>query len=483
MTFNSLSYFLFLPIVYLIFHLAADRWRWLILLISSYLFYACWQAFYLVAALLMVTGVSYACGLRIASEQDESLAKRWLVIGSCACLATLALLKYLPFFESHANSSFGLNLSFSSAIIGIGVSYFTFQAISYLADIYLEVRDPEPHFGYYALYLAFFPKLLQGPIERAGDLLPQLKQPYRFDPDTMRSGMLLFACGLFKKVVVADRLARYADQVYNNTDAYSGLAFIIATYAYALQIYLDFAAYTDMARGTGQMFGIKLAENFNSPYFATSIADFWRRWHISFSRFLQDYIFQPLQMGWRNWGALGTAAALLVTFLVSGIWHGASWGFLVWGLLHGIYLAASTWYRPYQKRLHKLLGFQKSRWLKWWQVFVTFHLVSFAWIFFRATDLRQAWYVISSIFDWQSYLTVKEIGLHRYIARNITVGLGYVDFIVLTALLLILLLLQKVRPDQVLNKPAYFRWTSYSVIFVAILFLQMPSSKFLYFKF
>jgi len=183
--------------------------------------------------------------------------------------------------------------------------------------------------------------------------------------------MLLFTWGLFKKVVVADRLALYADQVYNNVHDYTGLSLIIGTYAFALQIYFDFSAYTDMARGTGRMFSINLTENFNHPYLATSIADFWRRWHISFSRWILDYIFKPLQMEWRNWGQAGTALALIVTFLVCGIWHGATWGFIFWGLLHGIYMAASIYYRPYQKRLHKWLGVEKSTWLKWWQIFVT----------------------------------------------------------------------------------------------------------------
>lgn len=396
MTFNSFTYFLFLPVIYMIFYFTKDRWRWLVLLTASYGFYASFKAPYLLVVLFMVTGISYVCGLRIAANQDEPTRKRWLWIGSFSCVAILCLLKYSPFIESQTNRIFGFNSTLSLAIIGIGVSYFTFQAISYLADIYLEVEYPESNLGHFALYLAFFPKLLQGPIERASDLLPQIKQPYQFNYDAMRSGILLFAWGLFKKVVVADRFALYADQVFNNVHDFSGLSLVIGTYAYALQIYFDFSAYTDMARGAGRLFGINLTENFNSPYLATSIADFWRRWHISFSRWILDYIFRPLQMGWRSLGQAGTAAALIVTFLVSGIWHGATWGYVIWGLLHGIYLAVSTYYRPYQKRLHKWLGIEKSKWLKLWQVFITFNLVSFAWVFFRANSLDDAWYIISN---------------------------------------------------------------------------------------
>ena len=473
MTFNSFSYFLFLPVVYLIFYLTADRWRWLVLLTASYGFYASFKAPYLLAVLLMVTGISYVCGLRIAAQQDETIRKRWLWIGSFACVAILALLKYLPFLESKANNIFGLNNTLSSTVISIGVSFFTFQAISYLADIYLEIEKPEYHFGFFALYLAFFPKLLQGPIERASALLPQLKQPYQFDYDTMRSGMLLFTWGLFKKVVVADRLALYADQIYNNVHDYTGLSLIVGTYAYALQIYFDFAGYTDMARGTGRMFGINLTENFNSPYLATSIADFWRRWHISFSRWILDYIFKPLQMMWRNWGQAGTAAALIITFLISGIWHGSSWGFVIWGLFHGIYLASSTYYRSYQKRLHKWLGVEKSKLLKWWQVFVTFNLVSFAWVFFRANSLEDAFYIVSNLIRLQPTDMLK-----RFLMAN-----GKEDLSVLAVIMCVMVLNVKMAIGNRLHAiPEYFRYFLYWIVVLGIVFYGklFSNSTFIY---
>jgi D-alanyl-lipoteichoic acid acyltransferase DltB (MBOAT superfamily) len=257
---------------------------------------------------------------------------------------------------------------------------------------------PERHFGYFALYLSFFPKLLQGPIERAGDLIPRLKNKYEFNYDNIRFGMLLFTWGLFKKVVIADRIAPYVDTVYNNVHAFKGLPLLLATYAYAIQIFMDFSGYTDMALGSALLFNINLTQNFNSPYLAISVADFWRRWHITFSHWILDYIFRPLQMQWRNWKNWGTATALIVTFLASGIWHGASWGFVIWGGLHGLYMACSVFYRPYQKKLDKTLGIKKTRLLKAWQIFVTFNLVSFAWIFFRAANLKDAMYIILNLF-------------------------------------------------------------------------------------
>lgn len=399
MILSSLSYFLFLPLVFLIQYFTRERYRCFVLLGASYAFYAGFKAPQLLLVLLLVTAISYNCGLWLGREPEESKRKKIFWLGTLSCLLILAVTKYLPIFLNFDSAPVSETL-----LISIGVSYFIFQAISYLADIYLEVLEPEQSLRYHALSLAFFPKLLQGPIERGGDLLPQLKTPYVFDYYALRSGVLLFAWGLFKKVVIADRLALYANAIYSDVHLYKGLPLIIGTYAYALQIYFDFASYTDMARGTARIFGINLSQNFNSPYLATSVADFWRRWHMSFSRWILDYIFKPLQMTWRNQGQSGTAMALIVTFLVSGIWHGATWGFVIWGLLHGIYLACSTYYRPYQKKLHKKMGVEKSRLLKIVQIVMTFHLVTFAWIFFRADHVNDAIYVIKNMTIWDGGL-------------------------------------------------------------------------------
>jgi D-alanyl-lipoteichoic acid acyltransferase DltB (MBOAT superfamily) len=432
----------------------------------------------------MVSGISFVCGLRIASHQNEVMRKRWLWIGCSACVIILVILKYLPFFASRTDSIFGLNGTHSSTVVTIGVSYFTFQAISYLIDIYLEIEEPEHHFGHFALYMAFFPKLLQGPIERAGDLLPQFRQPYVFNYDSMRSGMLLFAWGLFKKVAVADRLALYADKMFNNVHDYSGLALIFGTYAYALQIYFDFAGYTDMARGTGRMFGINLTENFKTPYLATSVADFWRRWHISFSRWIFDYIFKPLQMGWRNWGQTGTSLALLITFLISGIWHGTTRGFVVWGLIHGIYLVSSTYYRPYQKKLYAWLGVEQKRWIEWWQIFVTFNLVSFSWIFFRTKNLDDAWYVVSNVFNIHSnYELALKIGTRVTVVRYILLGNSKADFICIVLALCAIWLISISKIDFYC-KSTLFRWFCYYLLVFSTVIMGVSGiSSFMYYRF
>jgi alginate O-acetyltransferase complex protein AlgI len=480
MIFNSLQYFLFLPIVFLAFFFAADRYRWLVLLVASYLFYSFLKAPQLLIALALVTLISYFCGSLVGKAGGESRRKTIFWLGTAACVLILLVTKYAPFILASAR----IESPSEDLLIFIGVSYFTFQAISYLADVYMEVQEPETHLGYYALSLAFFPKLLQGPIERAGDLLPQLKSSYSFDYDGMRAGILLFAWGLFKKVVVADRLALYADPVYYDVHSYTGLPLIVATYAYALQVYFDFAGYTDMARGTGKMFGISLTENFNSPYLAISIADFWRRWHISFSRWILDYIFKPLQISWRHHGQAGMALALIITFLVCGIWHGSAWGFIIWGLLHGVYMATSTYYRPYQKKLYKWIGVEKSSFLKVWQVFITFNLVSFSWIFFRADNLKDGWHVVKNIFNLSgSYDIALRLGFHDFVATNLLIGNGKNNFILIVSMLLLTYYIQHINKLNFSNIPMAIRYFIYISLISCIEFLGVSAGDFIYFKF
>jgi alginate O-acetyltransferase complex protein AlgI len=465
MTLTSPSYFFFLLSVYVVFHFSPDRFRWVVLLVASYLFYATFESPLLPAVLVLVTAISYACGIRIGRITDPGRRARMFRLGVAACVLILALMKYLPAVASVFGGETGS--LYATPLITVGVSYFTFQAISYLADIYLETQEPETHPGYHALSLAFFPKLLQGPIERAGALLPQLRKAYVFDYDAVRSGMLLFAWGLFRKLVVADRLALYVNQVYGDVGTYAGPVLLLATYAYALQIYFDFAGYTDMARGTARMFGIDLAENFNSPYLATSVADFWRRWHMSFSRWILDYIFKPLQIAWRYSGKAGTALALVVTFLISGIWHGASWGFVVWGLLHGVFMGVAVFYRPYQVRFHRWLGVGGSRWLKAWQVFATFHLVTFAWVFFRADNVGDAWYIINRILAFHGDIKTKH------------------NFTMISVALFITLLVTLLRngATQWMNNKT-FRWAIYILLIHSIILCGVhKGDSFVYFKY
>jgi alginate O-acetyltransferase complex protein AlgI len=384
MAFNTFSYFLFLPVLFLLFLICTDRFRWLLLLVASFIFYAFLLKPLLLFVLLAVIVISFFFGILIEKSIMPAKRKKLLWLGISGNLFLLILMKYLPFT--------------TFPIISIGVSFYVFQAISYLADVYLNMAKAETHFGYFALYLSFFPKLLQGPIERAGHLLPQLKAKYEFNYANFRFGLLLFTWGLFKKVVIADRLGIYVDVVYDNVHAFSGLPLLLSTYAYAFQIYMDFSGYTDMALGSARLFNINLTQNFNNPFMATSVADYWRRWHITLSRWIFDYVFEPLQMTFRKYGKWGTMYSLFATFLVCGIWHGASWGYVIWGLLYGLFLSFSIFYRPYQKKFYAALGIEKAWFLRFWKIFVTFNLISFAFVFFRSNTLGDAFYIITHTF-------------------------------------------------------------------------------------
>lgn len=481
MQFNSITYFIFLPVLFLVFYLAGHRFRWQILLLGSFIFYGFLLKPLLVAALILVTLLSSHFGRIIDSSRQPSTRKKLLWLGISADLFLLIYFKYLPFLTENLNLLLKLlyldmTMPVPAPQSSIALSFFVFQAISYLADIYFRMAKPEPHLGYLALYLSFFPKLLQGPIERSAALLPQLKAQYEFNYDNMRSGMLLLGWGLFKKVVVADRLALYVNPVYNDVHAYTGLPLAIATYAYALQIYFDFSGYTDMARGTARMFGVNLTDNFNSPYLATSCADFWRRWHISLSRWILDYIFEPLQMKFRHLGKVGTAFALMVTFLVCGIWHGASWCFITWGLLHGCYLVASTLYKPCKKRVYGLLRLPGGKPPRIWQILFTFHLVCFTFIFFRSNSVQDAVYIIKG-------LVMPGIGLLDYMMIY-----GETSLVIVISIAMIAFIIDACKNNakliHIFNSNTYARWPLYYVMTLSIIFMQVDADPgFIYFKF
>jgi len=367
----------------------------------------------------------------------------------------------------------------------LGISYYTLQAVSYLVDVYLGRAKPERHFGRFALYLGFFPKLLQGPIERAGDLLPQLRSLGSFNYANVRSGVLLFCWGLFKKVAVANRLAPFVTAVYYDPHGYSGLSLIATTYMYALQILADFSGYTDMALGVARMFNIRLTENFKSPYFAASIADFWRRWHISFSRWILDYIFKPLQIEWRNAGKVGVVGALMVTFLFSGLWHDVALTFMAWGLLHGMYLASSVLLKPWREAVYRKIGLANHPCRRAFQGIVTFHLVAFAWIFFRARSIADGWYIATHLFVGTatriSYATAVRGGVMGAILN----GGSARDFAMLGAAMAVWFLGSTFRKTvRLQEQPIWFRWSMYYALILALVYLNAYDDVgFVYFQF
>ena len=385
MSFNSMEFAIFLPTVFLFYWVLPHRFRWLLLLAASYLFY-CWWDFGAGFLLISATLVSWLCAQGIHRAERLRARKLYLCLALAVCLGCLGIFKYAGFFASLAGLDLPLKI-----LLPVGISFYTFQALSYVLDVYRGDTAPENHFGYYALFVSFFPQLVAGPIERSERLLPQLKQRRQFrEVDFAAAGQLLLT-GYFKKLVVADYLAPWVDQVYAAPDAATALEILIATVLFGFQIYCDFSGYSDIARGASKLLGIDLMENFRLPYSAASIRDFWRRWHISLTGWFTDYVYIPLGGSWK--GLLCQIRNVLIVFLLSGLWHGADWTYVIWGGIHGCYLILELLCRRHavEKQETSISGH-----------ILTFSLVNFAWLFFRADSLSDAGALLSGLLTrWQ----------------------------------------------------------------------------------
>ena len=398
MLFSSFQFALFFAVVVLLCFLTPNRWRWAVLLVASYFFYMSWRWQY-AFLLAWQTVVNYACGLLISRSQRIGVRKVWLWVAITGSLGALFFFKYLGFATDIASALLGLfgpGRSISAAVVlPVGISFYTFQALSYTIDVYRRHVDPEPHLGRVALYVAFFPQLVAGPIERATHLLGQFRRETHFDADRLASGMHLIVWGLFKKVVIADRLAWYVNAVYGEPQALSAASLLLATYFFAFQIYCDFSGYSDIAIGAARILGYDIMQNFRLPYLATSIPDFWRRWHISLSSWFRDYVYFPLggsRVSRQRW-----VLNILVVFLLSGLWHGAGWTFVAWGAIHGAFYLVTGRLSPLLRRLRERLRIPASIWAVL-AMLATFHVVLLAWVFFRASSLSEAALIIGRIF-------------------------------------------------------------------------------------
>ncbi|UCC43724.1 MAG: MBOAT family protein [Candidatus Zixiibacteriota bacterium] len=400
MLFNSLEFLVFFPTVVIIYFLLPHRFRWVMLLAASYYFYMCWKPEYVV--LIMVsTLIDYFAGLRMGRLGRKTKRRKYLLLSLLANIGLLFSFKYFNFFSESARLLLAeFNIFYGSPVLDVllpvGISFYTFQTLSYTIDVYRGARPPERHLGIFALYVSFFPQLVAGPIERSTRLLPQFLEKKSVDVQRMADGVRLMMFGFFKKVVIADRLAVYVNNVYNHPDDHSGLTLIVATYFFAIQIYCDFSGYSNIAIGAARVLGYDLMTNFNRPYISRSVAEFWKRWHISLSSWFKDYLYIPL--GGNRVGRWRWHYNIAVVFLVSGLWHGANWTFLAWGMLHGIYLMASTWTRDWRDRMWRLVRPSGNERLRLGlSIFITFHLVLFAWIFFRANSIGDAWVILQGI--------------------------------------------------------------------------------------
>ncbi|MEZ5004453.1 MAG: MBOAT family O-acyltransferase [Chitinophagales bacterium] len=397
MLFNSLQFLLFLPAVLFLYYIIKPKHRWILLLIASYYFYMCWRPEYIIL-IIISTIIDYFAARRMEQLPDINRRKKYLYLSLVSNLGILFFFKYFNFFSESTTALFQqfnifVNFPAFNYLLPVGISFYTFQTLSYTIDVYKGDTKVERHFGRFALYVSFFPQLVAGPIERSYHLLPQLRKHIHFNYEWMKAGVFLMLWGFLKKVVIADRLAAYVNEVYNNVDSYSGIPNILATYFFAFQIYCDFSGYSDIAIGCALMLGIQLMKNFERPYFALNIQEFWKRWHISLSTWFKDYVYIPLGgnrvVKWRWY------YNLFITFLVSGLWHGANWTFVIWGALHGLYIL----FYNMMKEEKILDPRKKGRARQMLNRFFTFHIALLAWVFFRANHLGDVDNMIIGMFQ------------------------------------------------------------------------------------
>ena len=403
MLFNSIDFLFFLPVVFFLYWFVTPKNlnnQNRLLLLSSYFFYACWDYRFLFL-LLFSTFLDYYTGIKMEESLNKRIRKIWLIISVGINLGFLGVFKYYDFFvlsfaEAGRNLGFDLHPATLNIILPVGISFYTFHGLSYVLDIYYDRIKAERNFVEYGVFVSFFPLLVAGPIERATHLLPQIKKNRTFRYAQAVQGVRQILWGLFKKVVIADNCAMFVDAVFPDYAHASTAQIILAVFLFSFQIYGDFSGYSDMATGVAKLFGIELLRNFNYPYFSRSIAEFWRRWHISLSSWFRDYLYIPL--GGSRVSKSKQVRNTFIIFLVSGFWHGANWTFIFWGLLHAIYIMPSILFSTNRQNLEIIAN--DSNWpsaKEWMQMIVTFCLSSFAWIFFRASSMQDAWGLISSI--------------------------------------------------------------------------------------
>lgn len=394
MTFISLEFIAFFVIAAALYFAAPHRVRWLVVLVSSVAFYI-YGGLDALPLLVLSTLVSYGAGLAV--ERASAAAARRLIVALVVLfyIGVLVAFKYLNFFGASFAALAGTEYNRLEIFLPLGISFYTFQCMAYPIDIYRGAIKAERHLGIFAAYIAFFPKLIAGPIERAGHMLPQFRQRVTFDEARVVPSLRLILWGVFKKVAIADRLALYVNAVYAEPEPYHGLPMLVAVFFFAFQIYCDFSAYTDIARGAAGILGFNLIENFHQPYLSRSVREFWRRWHISLSTWFRDYLYFPL--GGSRVAFPRMLLNLMIVFVVSGLWHGANWTFVIWGALHGAYMVIETMLARARKPHEEAAPHPATAAL---QILLTFALVCFAWIFFRAPSLESALYVISHLFDF-----------------------------------------------------------------------------------
>lgn len=469
MLFNSVGFALFFPLVTLAYFVLPPRARWALLLTASCIFYMAFVPVYILILLLTIA-IDYVAGI-VIEDAVASRRKMYLALSLVTNLGVLFVFKYYNFAATNLSElahAVGLHrdLPLLEMLLPIGLSFHTFQAMSYTIEVYRGHQRAERHLGIYALYVLYYPQLVAGPIERPQNMLHQFHEVHRFEAARVRDGLVLMLWGMFKKVVIADRLASVVDGVFAAPGESGTLAVIAACYAFSIQIYCDFSGYSDVARGCSRILGIELMVNFDHPYGAANISEFWRRWHVSLSTWFRDYLYVPL--GGSRGGRINHLRNIAIVFVLSGLWHGANWNFLVWGALHALYLMLHVFYA-------RRGGAQPSAGSRLLGTLVTFHLVAFAWIFFRASSLENALAVIAAGFRWSTSLA--------------NIGVSPLYLATAFALTLLVLVVEGASrgdrlPSLLSLRPTWQRWVAYYALAALVLGLgRFGEQQFIYFQF
>ncbi len=502
MLFNSIEFLLFFPAVVLLYYAIPGKWRMYWILLTSYLFYMNWNPSYALL-LLFSTGVTFAFGLLIgrarpkekAAEEDGRKVRHWskvyVGVSFGINLALLLFFKYFDFTVDNINAVRGwMGLAPVTprfdVLLPVGISFYIFQALSYVVDVYRDDVRAEKNFFKYATFVSFFPKLVEGPIERSTNLLAQFDEPHRLNYDNIRDGLLRMLWGFFLKIVIADRAAVLVNQVFNYSAYYEGPTVALAAVLFAFQIYGDFAGYSHIALGASQVMGFRLMKNFNRPYFAFSVSDFWRRWHISLSTWFRDYLYIPL--GGNRRGTVRKYLNQMIVMLVSGLWHGAAWNYIIWGGLNGLYQVVGGLTKPFRRRVQEKCHLRtSSASFRIGQSLVTFLLIDLSWIFFRANNMQDALNLIGSLFrGWRWDVFFDETFLR--------LGFTQADYLVLFGSLVVLLVVSLMQEkgisvlETVKRQQLWLRWGLYlAALFVVLIFgIYGPgfaSSSFIYLQF
>ena len=490
MLFNSFQFLIFFIVVTIAYFSIPHKRRWILLLVASYIFYMAWSPV-LIILLVFSTFINYVAGIRIYSADKKGrldLKKRYLTICLLINFGMLFIFKYLVFInETLMNIFLSLGIGYPipefSIVLPMGISFYTFQASAYTIDVYRGKIKPLKHYGKFSLFISFFPQLVAGPIERSENLIPQFFK--RHYPDFQRTvlGLKIMLWGYFKKVVIADRVAVAVNTIFNSCESYSGLYYVLASLLFTFQIYCDFSGYSDIAIGSAKIMGFNLMRNFDRPFFALRVKEFWRRWHISLSTWFTDYVYIPL--GGNRVSKLKHYRNLMCTFLLSGLWHGSAWTFVIWGGIHGLYLVVGDMTLNFRDRIKKKLHIENSITLKGFEMVFTFCLVSYAFIFFRANTIGDALLITGNLFEgfttWFNPQYLYEVFTNM--------GLNIYELILVIVAIAVMLISEALfgrdMHTDIVKKPALVEVLFYSLIaiFVFTTGVYYNAGEFIYFQF